>query len=198
MSRALLHPIDLALGTPGVISSTDPSGSSPTSGCPSGASWGGFRAGLLKPSLEMLLQRHDQDDRFKRVQAEPAAQGWHLLREVQPQHLPVPAGLVLGHVLAPLPCSGQLQVPAHGTALDRAFNDPTHAWRGGLDHPLKMHDLNTEPESLVGTHDAPTRCVEYCPEVNVMVTGSWGQTVKLRDPRIPCNAGTFSQRLETG
>ncbi|VFV38418.1 mitotic checkpoint protein bub3 [Lynx pardinus] len=56
-----------------------------------------------------------------------------------------------------------------------------------------MHDLNTDQENLVGTHDAPIRCVEYCPEVNVMVTGSWDQTVKLWDPRTPCNAGTFSQ-----
>jgi len=48
-------------------------------------------------------------------------------------------------------------------------------------------------ENLVGAHDAPIRCVEYCPEVNVMVTGSWDQTVKLWDPRTPCNAGTFSQ-----
>lgn len=45
----------------------------------------------------------------------------------------------------------------------------------------------------MGAHDAPIRCVEYCPEVNVMVTGSWDQTVKLWDPRTPCNAGTFSQ-----
>ncbi|XP_074928589.1 mitotic checkpoint protein BUB3 isoform X1 [Chelonoidis abingdonii] len=71
--------------------------------------------------------------------------------------------------------------------------DPTHAWSGGLDQQLKMHDLNTDQENLVGTHDAPIRCVEYCPEVNVMVTGSWDQTVKLWDPRTPCNAGTFSQ-----
>uniref|UniRef100_A0A2I3G2N1 BUB3 mitotic checkpoint protein n=1 Tax=Nomascus leucogenys TaxID=61853 RepID=A0A2I3G2N1_NOMLE len=70
-----------------------------------------------------------------------------------------------------------------------AFYDPAQAWRGGLDHQLKMHDLNTDQENLVGTHDAPIRCVEYCPEVNVMVTGSWDQTVKLN----PCNARTFSQ-----
>lgn len=48
-------------------------------------------------------------------------------------------------------------------------------------------------ENIVGSHDAPIRCVEFCPEVNVMVTGSWDQTVKLWDPRTPCNAGTFSQ-----
>lgn len=40
--------------------------------------------------------------------------------------------------------------------------------------------------------------MEYCPEVNVMVTGSWDQTVKLWDPRTPCNAGTFSQPEKVG
>ncbi|MEE6486534.1 hypothetical protein FKM82_014629 [Ascaphus truei] len=80
-----------------------------------------------------------------------------------------------------------------GPVLDCAFYDPTHAWSGGLDLQLKMHDLNTDGESVVGSHDAPIRCVEFCPEVNVMVTGSWDQTVKLWDPRTPCNAGTFSQ-----
>ncbi|MBN3292369.1 BUB3 protein, partial [Polypterus senegalus] len=77
--------------------------------------------------------------------------------------------------------------------LDCAFYDPTHAWSGGLDWQLKTHDLNTDQETIVGAHDAPIRCVEFCPEVNVMVTGSWDRSVKLWDPRTPCNAGTFSQ-----
>ena len=45
----------------------------------------------------------------------------------------------------------------------------------------------------VGTHDAPIRCVEYCPDVNVIISGSWDSTVKLWDPRTPCSAGSFSQ-----
>lgn len=45
----------------------------------------------------------------------------------------------------------------------------------------------------VGTHDAPIRCVEYCPDVNVIITGSWDSSVKLWDPRTPCSAGTFPQ-----
>ncbi|XP_051771364.1 mitotic checkpoint protein BUB3 isoform X2 [Ctenopharyngodon idella] len=77
--------------------------------------------------------------------------------------------------------------------LDCAFYDPTHAWSGGLDNQLKTHDLNTDQDTIVGTHDAPIRCVEYCPEVNVMVTGSWDMSVRLWDPRTPCNAGTFTQ-----
>ncbi|XP_059180697.1 mitotic checkpoint protein BUB3 [Centropristis striata] len=77
--------------------------------------------------------------------------------------------------------------------LDCAFYDPTHSWSGGLDAQLKTHDLNTDQDTIVGTHDAPIRCVEYCPEVNVMVTGSWDRSVRLWDPRTPCNAGTFTQ-----
>ncbi|KAK3529283.1 hypothetical protein QTP70_025733 [Hemibagrus guttatus] len=77
--------------------------------------------------------------------------------------------------------------------LDCAFYDPTHSWSGGLDCQLKMHDLNTDQDTIVGTHDCPIRCVEYCPEVNVMVTGSWDMSVRLWDPRTPCNAGTFTQ-----
>lgn len=128
--------------------------------------------------------------------AEPAARGRHLLGEVQPQHLPVPAGVLVGHVRAPLRCARQLhaaQVPAHGRRAGLRLLRSNACLEWGLDHQLKMHDLNTDQENLVGTHDAPIRCVEYCPEVNVMVTGSWDQTVKLWDPRTPCNAGTFSQ-----
>ncbi|XP_070541282.1 mitotic checkpoint protein BUB3-like [Ptychodera flava] len=77
--------------------------------------------------------------------------------------------------------------------LDCCFHDQTHTYSGGLDHNLKMFDINSNTETTVGNHDAPIRCVEFCPEVNVIVTGSWDQTVKLWDPRTPCNAGSFSQ-----
>ncbi|XP_061412259.1 mitotic checkpoint protein BUB3 [Lethenteron reissneri] len=80
-----------------------------------------------------------------------------------------------------------------GPVLDCAFQDMTHAWSGGLDNTVKLYDLNSEQEIMVGTHEAAVRCVEFCPEVNVMVTGSWDQTVKLWDPRTPCNAGSFPQ-----
>ena len=48
-------------------------------------------------------------------------------------------------------------------------------------------------ETRVGTHDDAIRCVEYSSDVNVVVTGSWDSTVKMWDPRTPCNAGSFAQ-----
>uniref|UniRef100_A0A671ND26 BUB3 mitotic checkpoint protein n=1 Tax=Sinocyclocheilus anshuiensis TaxID=1608454 RepID=A0A671ND26_9TELE len=65
--------------------------------------------------------------------------------------------------------------------LDCAFYDPAHAWSGGLDNQLKTKRSRW----------CVTIC--YCPEVNVMVTGSWDMSVRLWDPRTPCNAGTFTQ-----
>lgn len=58
---------------------------------------------------------------------------------------------------------------------------------------MRYGGLLFRSDTIVGTHDAPIRCVEYCPEVNVMVTGSWDMSVRLWDPRTPCNAGTFTQ-----
>lgn len=48
-------------------------------------------------------------------------------------------------------------------------------------------------EETVGKHDDAIRCVEFCSDVNVLVTGSWDQTVKLWDARISHCAGSFSQ-----
>lgn len=45
----------------------------------------------------------------------------------------------------------------------------------------------------MGKHDDAIRCVEFCSDVNVLVTGSWDQTVKLWDARISHCAGSFSQ-----
>ncbi|XP_071492437.1 mitotic checkpoint protein BUB3-like [Diadema setosum] len=77
--------------------------------------------------------------------------------------------------------------------LDCCFYDQTHTYSGGIDNTLKMFDINTSSESVLGTHEDAVKCVEYCPSVNVLVTGSWDQTVKLWDPRLGRSSGSFSQ-----
>uniref|UniRef100_A0A2K5MT81 BUB3 mitotic checkpoint protein n=1 Tax=Cercocebus atys TaxID=9531 RepID=A0A2K5MT81_CERAT len=59
--------------------------------------------------------------------------------------------------------SVRLKYQRTGAVLDCAFYHPMHAWK-----------------NLVGTHDAPISCVEYRPEVNVVVTGNWDQTSSLK------------------
>ncbi|CAG0892682.1 unnamed protein product [Darwinula stevensoni] len=77
--------------------------------------------------------------------------------------------------------------------LDCCFQDAVHAYSGGLDNTLKMYDLNTSCESIIGTHEDAIRCVEFCPDANVVVTGSWDSTVKLWDPRSNVLSGSAQQ-----
>ncbi|CAI8013250.1 Mitotic checkpoint protein BUB3 [Geodia barretti] len=67
--------------------------------------------------------------------------------------------------------------------LDCCFSDPSHAFSGGLDRRLLHSDLATQQSSSLGSHEDGIRCVEYCSEVGVVVTGSWDKTIKLWDPR---------------
>ena len=40
------------------------------------------------------------------------------------------------------------------------------------------------------------RCVEYCPDMNLVVTGSWDTTLKLWDPRQSRDTGTYQQNYK--
>lgn len=53
--------------------------------------------------------------------------------------------------------------------------------------------LHTFAETKVGSHEDAIRCVEYSPEVNVVITGSWDSSVKLWDPRTPTCTGSIAQ-----
>ncbi|XP_047135625.1 mitotic checkpoint protein BUB3 isoform X1 [Hydra vulgaris] len=67
--------------------------------------------------------------------------------------------------------------------LDCTFVDPTHGYVGGLEGKLSGYDFNTSVETFLGFHNAPIKCVEFCPELGILITGSWDCTVKLWDPR---------------
>jgi len=77
--------------------------------------------------------------------------------------------------------------------LDCAFQDPIHVWSGGLDNTLKTFDINSSSETIVGTHEAAIKCVEYSSDLNLIITGSWDCQVKVWDPRAPTCTGTYSQ-----
>ena len=42
-------------------------------------------------------------------------------------------------------------------------------------------------------HDDAIRCVEFCPELGIVITGSWDHTLKLWDPRQHHSVGTYDQ-----
>ncbi|EDV92703.1 mitotic checkpoint protein BUB3 [Drosophila grimshawi] len=77
--------------------------------------------------------------------------------------------------------------------LDCAFMNIVHVVSGGLDNQLRLYDVNTQAESLIGSHDEPIRCVEHAEYVNGILTGSWDRTVKLWDMREKRCVGSFEQ-----
>ncbi|CAL1542128.1 unnamed protein product [Lymnaea stagnalis] len=77
--------------------------------------------------------------------------------------------------------------------LDCCFYDAVHSFSGGLDKTLKMYDFNTSTDQIIGNHDGAIRCVEYAPDVNIIITGSWDSNVKMWDPRQANMVGSFSQ-----
>uniref|UniRef100_A0A131YUI0 Mitotic checkpoint protein BUB3 n=1 Tax=Rhipicephalus appendiculatus TaxID=34631 RepID=A0A131YUI0_RHIAP len=87
----------------------------------------------------------------------------------------------------------RLKYSHKGPVLDCSFQDAVHAWSGGSDCEVKSFDFNCSAETVVGKHNDPVRCVEYCSDVNVIISGSWDSTVKLWDPRSSTCAGTCLQ-----
>jgi len=58
---------------------------------------------------------------------------------------------------------------------------------------LKHCDLNSQAETILGTHNDAIKCVELASKVNGILTGSWDKTIKLWDIREKECVGTYEQ-----
>lgn len=77
--------------------------------------------------------------------------------------------------------------------LDCCFSDEVRAYSGGLDKTLKTIDFNSQKDECIGVHEAPIKCVNYCNELNCLITGSWDKTIKVWDMRQSKEVGTYLQ-----
>ncbi|KHN76893.1 Mitotic checkpoint protein BUB3 [Toxocara canis] len=60
---------------------------------------------------------------------------------------------------------------------------------GGLDCLIKTYDLEMGAECVMGRHDAAVRCIEYCEDHSLVVSGGWDSAMKLWDVRSKGSAG---------
>jgi cell cycle arrest protein BUB3 len=93
--------------------------------------------------------------------------------------------------------SNVLRVQYHHSAavLDCTFSDEVHGFSGGLDKFLKMFDFNTNTDTVLGAHRDAIQCVNHCPAIGFICSGSWDKTVKLWDIRGNRGAvGTLDQQ----
>ena len=66
-------------------------------------------------------------------------------------------------------------------------------YSGGLDNAVKYFSIETQQLlSVVGSHDAPVRCIEWLPSLNLVASAGWDSTLRLWDPRTSPTAGPVS------
>ncbi|CAH1761490.1 6318_t:CDS:2 [Entrophospora sp. SA101] len=81
----------------------------------------------------------------------------------------------------------------NAAVLDCCFSDRECVYSAGLDQCVRSFDVNTSNDTIIGTHDKAVKCIEYCAETNMIVSGSWDATIKLWDPRAnDPKIGTYS------
>jgi len=77
--------------------------------------------------------------------------------------------------------------------LDSCFLDSVNTWSGDIKGNVFAYNINTGSQIQTGQHNDAVRCIEFCPEVGVLVTGSWDKTIRLWDPRSQHNVASYNQ-----
>lgn len=54
------------------------------------------------------------------------------------------------------------------------------------------YDFFGHAETVIGKHNQPVRCVEYLKEHGLVASGSWDNTMRLWDPRLPLGGNCVS------
>lgn len=55
-----------------------------------------------------------------------------------------------------------------------------HLACGGIDNTVSIFDLETKAGNKLGTHSSAVRCLEYNAKGDVLVSGGWDATIKVR------------------
>jgi len=71
--------------------------------------------------------------------------------------------------------------------------DGTCVFSGGCDNQLKMRNLQTNQEQVIGKHDGAICSVHYVDEMKMIVTGSWDKTVRFWNGQNPQPVATLNQ-----
>lgn len=77
--------------------------------------------------------------------------------------------------------------------LDACFTDSVVTFSGDMKGNVLTYNINAGAQTFVGCHNEAVRCVEFCPEVNALVTGSWDKSIRLWDPRGRNVVGSYNQ-----
>ncbi|GAA5960023.1 hypothetical protein JCM3765_006138 [Sporobolomyces pararoseus] len=77
--------------------------------------------------------------------------------------------------------SSPRKLAVRGAILDVAWapKSVTMAYVGGLGKEVRSVDFESQESQLIAKHDEPVKCVEFCEQLNAVVSASWDSTLKI-------------------